>query len=76
MVKERLNVSVRTIYRYIKNLSSAGIPVYMSICSELYQGGVSSKIKNKVNEYAISLYSDYHDDRYEVTVGNEVSKYL
>ena len=27
---ERLNVSVRTIYRDIENLSSAGIPVYMS----------------------------------------------
>jgi len=41
---------------------------------ELYQGGVNSKIKNKVNEYAIGLYSDYHDNKYEVTVGNEVSK--
>ena len=27
---ERLNVSVRTVYRDIENLSSAGIPVYMS----------------------------------------------
>lgn len=42
--------------------------------NDLYQGGVSSKIKNKVNEYAIGLYSDYHEDKYEVTVGNEVSK--
>ena len=42
--------------------------------NELYQGGVSSRIKNKVNEYAIGLYSDYKDDKYEVTVGNEVSK--
>lgn len=42
--------------------------------TELYQGGISSKIKNKVNEYAIGLYSDYSDNKYEVTVGNEVSK--
>lgn len=41
--------------------------------SELYQNGVSSKIKNKVNEYAIGLYSDYRGNKYEVTVGNEVS---
>ena len=27
---ERLNVSVRTIYRDIENLSSVGVPVYMS----------------------------------------------
>lgn len=45
-----------------------------SLWNELYQGGVNSKIKNKVNEYAIGLYSDYHDNKYEVTVGNEVSK--
>lgn len=42
--------------------------------NDLYEGGVSSNIKNKVNEYAIGLYSDYNDNKYEVTVGNEVSK--
>lgn len=41
---------------------------------KLYQGGVNAVIKNKVNEYAIGLYSDYADDRYCVTAGNEVSK--
>lgn len=41
---------------------------------ELYQGGVDSWIKNKVNEYAIGLYSDYKDGKYLVTAGNEVSK--
>lgn len=41
---------------------------------KLYQGGVNALIKNKVNEYAIGLYSDYGDDRYCVTAGNEVSK--
>ena len=41
---------------------------------KLYQGGVSATIKNKINEYAIGLYSDYIDDKYSVTVGNEVAK--
>lgn len=41
---------------------------------KLYQGGINESIKNKVNEYAIGLYSDYEDDRYLVTVGNEVCK--
>ncbi|MDD3402178.1 MAG: GyrI-like domain-containing protein [Hespellia sp.] len=41
---------------------------------DLYQGGVNAKIKNKVNEYAIGLYSDYTEKDYVVTVGNEVSK--
>ena len=41
---------------------------------DLYQGGVNAKIKNKVNEYAIGLYSDYTASGYTVTAGNEVSK--
>lgn len=41
---------------------------------KLYQGGVNAVIKNKVNEYAIGLYSDYTFDGYRVTAGNEVSK--
>lgn len=41
---------------------------------KLYQGGVNESIKNKVNEYAIGLYSDYEENNYLVTVGNEVSK--
>lgn len=41
---------------------------------KLYQGGVYPAIKNKVNEYAIGLYSDYTDEGYCVTAGNEVSK--
>lgn len=40
----------------------------------LYQDGINSAIKNKVNEYAIGLYSDYADEKYCVTAGNEVSK--
>ena len=41
--------------------------------TKLYQGGVSEKIKSRVNEYAIGLYSDYSGDNYMITVGNEVS---
>ncbi len=41
---------------------------------KLYQGGVNATIKNKINEYAIGLYSDYSNDQYCVTAGNEVSK--
>lgn len=41
---------------------------------KLYQGGVNAAIKNKVNEYAIGLYSDYENDKYCVMAGNEVSK--
>lgn len=41
---------------------------------KLYQGGVNTAIKNKINEYAIGLYSDYSNDQYCVTAGNEVSK--
>lgn len=41
---------------------------------KLYYGGVNAAIQNKVNEYAVGLYSDYAGDRYCVTAGNEVSK--
>lgn len=44
-----------------------------SLWGKLYQGGVYPTIKNKVNEYAIGLYSDYTEDTYLVTVGTEVS---
>ena len=42
--------------------------------TKLYQEGISNKIKNKVNEHAIGLYSEYIENGYCVTVGNEVSK--
>ncbi len=41
---------------------------------KLYMGGVNAAIKNKINEYAIGLYSDYSNGQYCVTAGNEVSK--
>lgn len=40
----------------------------------MYYNGVSASINNKVNEYAIELYSDYSNDHYCVTAGKEVSK--
>ena len=44
-----------------------------SLWGKLYEGRINEIIKNKVNEYAIGLYSDYEDNKYCVTVGNEVS---
>ncbi|WP_353095202.1 GyrI-like domain-containing protein [Tissierella praeacuta] len=41
---------------------------------KLYGDNINETIKNKKNEYAIGLYSDYQRDKYCVTVGNEVSK--
>lgn len=41
---------------------------------KLYEDGINETIKNKVNEYSIGLYSDYEDNNYTVTVGNEVCK--
>lgn len=41
---------------------------------DLYQKGIYETIKNKVNHYAIGLYSDYADDKYCITVGTEVQK--
>ncbi len=41
--------------------------------ADFYQGGLGAKIKNRVNEYSIGLYSDYTQNGYTVTVGNEVS---
>lgn len=41
---------------------------------KLYQDEVTGTIKNKVNAYAIGLYSDYLGEDYLVTVGHEVSE--
>ncbi|MGL5675201.1 MAG: GyrI-like domain-containing protein [Cellulosilyticaceae bacterium] len=41
---------------------------------KLYQGGINAQINNKINDYAIGLYSDYTADGYCVTAGNEVSE--
>ncbi|MDK2808882.1 MAG: hypothetical protein PWP24_1619 [Clostridiales bacterium] len=42
--------------------------------SSLYQEGIHATIKNKVNDYAIGLYSDYDENSYTATAGVEVSK--
>lgn len=42
--------------------------------AKLYQGGFNATISNRVNDYAIGLYSDYTENGYTVTVGNEVAK--
>ena len=46
--------------------------IIRGLWKELYQGGVSAIIKNKSNQYAIGLYSDYTSNQYCVTAGNEV----
>ncbi|MBN7771786.1 GyrI-like domain-containing protein [Clostridium aminobutyricum] len=48
--------------------------IISGLWEKLYEDGVNAAIKNKVNEYAIGLYSDYSGEQYCVTAGNEVSK--
>lgn len=48
--------------------------IISGLWEKLYFGGVYPTIQNKVNEFAIGLYSDYTADGYCVTAGNEVSK--
>lgn len=48
--------------------------VINGLWTKLYQSGINAAIKNKINDYAIGLYSDYSNDHYCVTAGNEVSK--
>ena len=42
--------------------------------SKLYEGGVNEAIKNKINEFAIGIYTDYSDEGYLAMAGNEVSR--
>lgn len=47
-----------------------------ALWTALYQGGIYPQIKNKANDRAIGLYSDYESDvnsEYSVTVGCEVT---
>lgn len=41
---------------------------------DFYGKGIYKSLENKVNEYAIGLYSNYTDEGYTVTVGAEVSE--
>ena len=41
---------------------------------KLFQEGICNTIQNRVNEYAIGLYSDYTEQNYHVLTGVEVSE--
>lgn len=68
-LKEKIIVGVSAI---TGNSDPEMSKVIGGLWEKLYQGGINPIIKNKVNEYAIGLYSDYSDDKYCVTAGNEV----
>ncbi|MEA5083456.1 MAG: GyrI-like domain-containing protein [Lachnospiraceae bacterium] len=69
-LKEKTVVGVSAITS--NNATDMG-EVIVGLWEKLYRDGVSNSIKNKVNQFAIGLYSDYADDKYTVTAGNEVS---
>lgn len=69
-LKEKIVVGVSAI---TSNDSTDMGDVIAGLWEKLYKDGVNNSIKNKVNEFAIGLYSDYVDDKYTVTAGNEVS---
>ena len=67
--KKLVGVGAKTGYNDPKMGETIG-----GLWTKLYQSDVHGSIKNKVNEYAIGLYSDYTETEYYVTAGNEVSK--
>lgn len=68
-LKEKILVGLND---YTSNSDPKMGEIISGLWTNLYEGGVSQKIKNKSNEYSIGLYSDYTDEGYEVTVGHEV----
>lgn len=70
-LKEKVIVGVSAV---TSNADPKMGEVIGGIWEKLYQGGINAEIKNKVNEYAVGLYSDYLNDQYCVTAGIEVSK--
>jgi predicted transcriptional regulator YdeE len=70
ILKEKIVVGVSAI---TSNSNPKMGEIISGLWEKLYQGGINAKIKNKINEYAIGLYSDYTQDEYCVTAGNEVS---
>ena len=69
-LKEKIVVGVSAI---TSNDATDMGDVIAGLWEKLYKDGVNNSIKNKVNEFAIGLYSDYSGDQYTVTAGNEVS---
>lgn len=69
-LKEKIVVGVSAI---TSNDATDMGDVIAGLWEKLYKDGVNNIIKNKVNEFAIGLYSDYSGDQYTVTAGNEVS---
>ncbi|NFA42010.1 AraC family transcriptional regulator [Clostridium botulinum] len=70
--KKVVGVTART-----KNCDENMIKIIGSLWQNLYEGGVYNTIKNKVNDKAIGIYSDYESDvnsEYSVTVGCEVNE--
>ena len=43
---------------------------------KLYQDGINKIIKNKVNEYAIGLYSDYENNKISINTADTVAYYV
>lgn len=70
-LKEKIIAGVSAV---TSNNSPEMTEVIGDLWARLYEGGINQSIKNKVNSYAIGLYSDYSGDKYTVTVGNEVFK--
>ena len=48
--------------------------IISNLWKNLYQPGLYNSINNRINTYAIGLYSDYTKDQYHVLAGFEVSK--
>lgn len=74
---EIVNLEQKTVVGVSAVTGNSDPKMWETICGlweKLYHGGVNASIKNKVNEYAIGLYSDYAGEQYCVTAGNEVSK--
>lgn len=74
---EIVNLKQKTIVG-ISAETSDGDPEMTKIIGQLwtrfYENSMGASIKHKVNERSIGLYSDYSEEGYCVTVGNEVSE--
>lgn len=70
-LKEKIVVGLSAVTS--NNSPDMGV-IIGNLWEEFYKSGINQSVKNKVNLFAIGLYSDYSGDNYTVTVGNEVSK--